>query len=82
MAEIATNAECCEAALPPLLLPRELMEQVEIPAAQFEVKDTLPMKVTTAAYQLPLKFSLTALCLLEGRLAVAQADALAAAGLT
>ena len=59
------------AALPPLTLPRELAEQIEIPAAQFEVKGALPMKVTTTAYQLPLKFSLAALCLLEGRLAVA-----------
>jgi hypothetical protein len=59
------------AALPALTLPRELTEQIEIPATQFEVKGALPMIVTTTAYQLPLKFSFAAFCILDGRAAIA-----------
>jgi hypothetical protein len=59
------------AALPALTLPRELTESVEIPAKQFEVTGALPMTVTTSAYQLPLKFELAAVCVLEGRLVIA-----------
>lgn len=59
------------AALPPLRLPKELTQTLQIPAAQFEVKGQLPMQVTTAAYQLPLKFTPTALFFLEGRAVVA-----------
>lgn len=59
------------AALPALTLPRELIESIEIPAKQFEVTGKLPMTVTTSAYQLPLKFELAALCMLEGRMVIA-----------
>src|SRR5205085_7073379 len=65
------SPERWNAALPALTLPRELTESVEIPAKQFEVTGKLPMTVTTSAYQLPLKFDLAALCMLEGRLVIA-----------
>ncbi len=65
------SPERWNAALPALTLPRELTESIEIPAKQFEVAGALPMTVTTSAYQLPLKFELAALCMLEGRLVIA-----------
>lgn len=57
-------------ALPALTLPREVAENLNIPAVQFEVGGSLPMIVTTKPYQLPLPFTVSALCVLEGRAVV------------
>lgn len=61
------SPERWNAALPALTLPREVAESLDIPAAQFDVNGSLPMTVTTKPYQLPLPFTLSALCILEGR---------------
>lgn len=54
-------------ALPALTLPHEVAENLNIPGVQFEVGGSLPMLVTTNSYQLPLPFTVSALCVLEGR---------------
>ncbi|MBI1766040.1 MAG: hypothetical protein HYR56_31940 [Acidobacteria bacterium] len=64
------SPERWNAALPALTVPREVAETLDIPAAQFEVGGSLPMTVTTKPYQLPLPFTLSALCILEGRAVV------------
>lgn len=61
------SPERWNAALPALTLPREVAESLALPAVQFEVGGSLPMLVTTQPYQLPLPFTLSALCVLEGR---------------
>lgn len=64
------SPERWNAALPALSLPGEVAENLIIPAVQFEVGGALPMTVTTKPYQLPLSFTVSALCVLEGRVAV------------
>jgi hypothetical protein len=64
------SPERWNAALPALTLPHEVAENLDIPAAQFEVGGTLPMTVTTQPYQLLLPFTMSALCILDGRAAV------------
>lgn len=61
------SPERWNAALPALTLPRKVAESLDIPAVQFEVGGSLPMTVTTKPYQLPLPFTVSALCVLEGR---------------
>jgi len=58
------------AALPPLEVPLELSEVVEIPAARFEVEGAMPMEISTEAYQARIDFSVTALMMLQGRAAL------------
>jgi hypothetical protein len=59
------------AALPAIELPRELAETINIPANRFTVAGEMPMELATTAYQLPVKFTLAALALLDKRLIVA-----------
>lgn len=61
--------------LPSLDLPLEINETMEIPASRFSIQGNgegqMPMEITTAGYQVPLKLSLTSLLLLDGRAVLA-----------
>jgi hypothetical protein len=59
------------AALPPLEVPLELSEVMEIPARRFDVEGRMPMEVNTSAYQVRMNFSLASLMFLDGRAVVA-----------
>lgn len=58
-------------ALPPLELPLQLSQELEIPAARFEVNGQLPMEITTPAYRVKADFIPTAVLILDGRMVVA-----------
>ncbi len=53
--------------LPPLEIPLQLHQTIEIPAATFEANGEMPMTITTPAYQLKVEFTLAALAILDGR---------------
>lgn len=66
--------------LPSLDLPLELNETMEIPASQFSVGDnsagngenqSLPMDISTPAYRVPLKLTLTSLLVMDKRVVMA-----------
>src|SRR5581483_2631777 len=56
-----------DAVLPPLEIPLNLSESLEIPAARFDVEGTMPMEITTPAYQVKVNLTLAALMMLKGR---------------
>ncbi len=53
--------------LPPLEIPLQLKQTIEIPAATFESNGEMPMTLTTPAYQLPVEFWLQSFFVLDGR---------------
>jgi hypothetical protein len=57
--------------LPSLNLPLGINETMEIPASRFNVEGQMPMEITTAAYSVPLRLSLTSLLLLDRRAVLA-----------
>lgn len=59
------------AALPPLELPLQLSQELEVPAARFNVEGQLPMEITTPAYRVKADFTLAAMLVLNGRVVVA-----------
>jgi len=65
------SPERWNATLPPVELPLQLSETLELPAASFEVGGQMPMTVTTPAYRVKADFSLAAVMILDGRAVVA-----------
>ncbi len=57
--------------LPPLEIPLQLKQTIEIPAATFESNGEMPMTLTTPAYQINLEFWLQSFFVLDGRAAIA-----------
>ncbi len=53
--------------LPPLEIPLQLKQTIEIPAATFESNGELPMTLTTPAYQFKVEFWLQSFFVLDGR---------------
>ena len=58
-------------ALPPLEIPLQLKQTIEIPAATFESNGEMPMTLTTPAYQFNLEFWLQSFFVLERRAVLA-----------
>jgi|GEM_PF-1244614 len=65
------SPERWNAALPPLEIPLELSEVMEIPAGRFDVEGTMPMEIATPAYQVRVNFAVISLMFLNGRAVVA-----------
>jgi hypothetical protein len=65
------SPERWNAALPPLEIPLQLSEVIELPAARFDVEGQMPMEITTPAYRVQADFTLAAMLILNGRAAVA-----------
>jgi hypothetical protein len=57
--------------LPPLELPLEIGEGLQIRASRFQVEGSLPMEISTPDYQSSLRFKLRSFLVLEKRLALA-----------
>ena len=57
--------------LPPLEIPLQLNQTIEIPATTFESNGELPMTLTTPAYQFNLEFWLQSFFVLDGRAVLA-----------
>ena len=55
------------AVLPPLEIPLQLHQTLEIPAATFATTGEMPMMITTPAYQIKAEFWLQSFLVLEGR---------------
>jgi hypothetical protein len=56
--------------LPPLELPLEIGEALQIRASRFQVEGSLPMEISTPDYRSSLKFKLRSFLVLEKRLAL------------
>lgn len=54
--------------LPPLEIPLEIDEAIEIPASHIAVDGSPPMEISTPAYRSPLRFTITSLFVLAERL--------------
>jgi hypothetical protein len=65
------SPERWNAALPPLEIPLQLSEVIELPAARFDVEGQVPMEITTPPYRVQADFTLAAMLFLNGRAAVA-----------
>lgn len=59
------------AALPPLEIPLQLSQALEIPAATFVTNGEMPMTITTPAYQIKTEFWLVNFIVLDGRVVIA-----------
>ena len=59
------------AALPPLEIPLQLSQALEIPAATFVTNGEMPMMMTTPAYQIKTEFWLQSFLALDGRAIIA-----------
>ncbi len=57
--------------LPPLEIPLQLKQAIEIPATTFESNGEMPMTLTTPAYQFHLEFWLQSFFVLDGRAVLA-----------
>lgn len=57
--------------LPTIALPVSLVESLDIPASRFEATGEAPMEISTPAFSLPLKISLSSLVILEKRAVIA-----------
>ena len=57
--------------LPPLEIPLQLNQTIEIPATTFESNGEMPMTLTTPAYQFNLEFWLQSFFVLDGRAVLA-----------
>jgi hypothetical protein len=57
--------------LPPLEIPLQLNQAIEIPATTFEANGEMPMTLTTPAYQFHLEFWLQSFFVLDGRAVLA-----------
>ncbi len=56
--------------LPPLELPLEIGEALQIRASRFQVEGSLPMEISTPAYQSSLRFKIGSFLVLDKRLAI------------